>query len=169
MSPAISSGSTACSLRGKLLIVSSYSGLGMTRLSFPQGVCHQSKDEAKLKGRWRNLLINRKRHPRRPVLDSVQNAHIVPPGQLCNKLLHNWFLRPGLFQGTHVLEASGAEALDARKLVLEIMGKPVDNPGTPTLCSLFGEDIPANRPIEENQLAIDRERSTKLCGKDASF
>lgn len=67
--------------------------------------------------------------PGRPVLDSVKNAHIVLPGQLCNKLLHNWFLRPGLCQGTHVFEASGAEALDARKLVLQIMGKPVDNPG----------------------------------------
>ena len=67
--------------------------------------------------------------PRRPVLDSVQNAYIVPPGQLCNKLLHNWFLRPGLCQGTHVFEASGAEALDARKLVLQIMGKPVYDPG----------------------------------------
>ena len=49
------------------------------------------------------------------------------------------------------------------------MGKPVDYPGTPTLCSLLGEDIPANRPIEENQLAIDRERSTNLGGTDASF
>jgi hypothetical protein len=107
--------------------------------------------------------------PRRPVLDSVQNPHIVPPGQLCNKLLHNWFLRPGLCQGTHVLEASGAEALDARKLVLQIMGKPVDNPGTPTLCSLLGEDIPSNRPIKEHQLAIDRECSPNLRGTDASF
>jgi hypothetical protein len=107
--------------------------------------------------------------PRRPVLDSVQNAHIVPPGQLCNKLLHNWFLRPGLCQGTHVLEASGAEALDAGKLILQIMGKPVDNPGTPTFCSLLGEDIPSNRLIEEHQLAIDRERSTNLGGPDASF
>jgi hypothetical protein len=49
------------------------------------------------------------------------------------------------------------------------MGKPVDNPGTPTLCSLLGEDIPSYRPIEENQLAIDRERSTNLCGTDASL
>ena len=107
--------------------------------------------------------------PRRPVLDSVKNAHIVPPGQLCNKLLHNWFLRPGLCQGTHVLEASGAAALDGRKLVLEITGKPVDNPGTLTLCSLLGEDIPSYRPIEENQLAIDRERNTNPDGTDASF
>jgi hypothetical protein len=82
--------------------------------------------------------------------------------------LHNWLLRPGLCQGTHVLEASGAEALDARKLVLEITGKPVDNPGTPTLCSLLGQDIPSYR-LEENQLAIDRERSTNLGGTDASF
>jgi hypothetical protein len=107
--------------------------------------------------------------PRRPVLDSVQNAHIVPPRQLCNKLLHNWFIRPSLGQSTHVLEASRAEALDARKLILEIMGKPVDNPGTPTLGSLPGEDIPANRPIKEHQLAIDRERGTNLGGTDASF
>ena len=107
--------------------------------------------------------------PRRPVLDSVQNPHIVPPGQLCNKLLHNWFLRPGLGQSTHVLEASRAEPLDARKLILEIMGKPVDNLGTPTLCFLPGEDIPANGPIEENQLAIDGERSTNLGDTDASF
>jgi hypothetical protein len=107
--------------------------------------------------------------PRRPVFDSIQNTDIVPPGQLCNKLLHNCFFRPGLGQGTHVLEASGAEALDARKLILEIMGKPVDNPGTPTLGSLPGEDIPANRPIKEHQLAIDRERGTNLGGTDASF
>ncbi|MDX6461121.1 MAG: hypothetical protein QOE55_4818, partial [Acidobacteriaceae bacterium] len=49
------------------------------------------------------------------------------------------------------------------------MGKPVDNPGTPTLRSLLGEDIPSYRPIEENQLAIDRERSSYLGGPDASF
>jgi hypothetical protein len=30
--------------------------------------------------------------PRRPILDAIQNAHVVPPGQLCNKLLHNLFL-----------------------------------------------------------------------------
>jgi hypothetical protein len=49
------------------------------------------------------------------------------------------------------------------------MGKPVDHLGTPTLCSLPGEDIPANGPIQENQLAIDREGSTNLGGTNASF
>ena len=53
--------------------------------------------------------------PRRPVLDPVQNPQIVPPGQLCNKLLHNCLFRPGLSQGTHVLEVSGAEAFDCQE------------------------------------------------------
>jgi len=93
----------------------------------------------------------------------------VSPGQLCNKLLHNCFLRPSLSQSPHVLQASRAEPLDARKLILAIMGQPVDHPRSPTLGSLPGEDIAANRPIEEHQLAIDRERSTNLGGTDASL
>jgi hypothetical protein len=82
--------------------------------------------------------------PRRPILDAIQNAHVVPPGQLCNKLLHNCFFWPGLRQGAHILQISGAEALDVGKLILEIMGQPVDHTGTPNLGSLPSEDIPAN-------------------------
>ena len=93
----------------------------------------------------------------------------MSPGQLCNKLLHNCFLRPSLSQSPHVLQASRAEPLDARKLILAIMGQPVDHPRSPTLGSLPGEDIAANRPIEEHQLAIDRECSPNLGGMNASF
>ena len=49
------------------------------------------------------------------------------------------------------------------------MGKTVDNPGTPTLGSLPGENIPANGPIKEHQLAVDRERGPNLGGPDAAL
>jgi hypothetical protein len=67
--------------------------------------------------------------PRRPVFDSIQNTHMVPPGQLCNKVMHNRFFRSGLGQGANILQDSGAKALGAEKLILEIVGQPVDYPG----------------------------------------
>jgi hypothetical protein len=45
------------------------------------------------------------------------------------------------------LRLLGAESLDTRKLILQITGKPIDNPRTPTFCSLPCEDIPADGPI----------------------
>jgi hypothetical protein len=67
------------------------------------------------------------------VLDPVQNAHIVPPGQLCNKLLHNVSSGLGLGQRTHVAEVPRAEPFDSRRLSLQIPSEPVDNLAAPLL------------------------------------
>jgi hypothetical protein len=44
------------------------------------------------------------------VFEAVEQDHVVPPGQLCSKLLHNWLLDPGLGERPHVFETSWAEA-----------------------------------------------------------
>jgi hypothetical protein len=103
------------------------------------------------------------------VLDPVENSKIVSPGQLCNELLHNWLVWRGFSQRSHILKAPQAEALDPRELVLEIVGQSVDHPGPPSLGPLPGEDVPPDRPVEQNQLAVDGERGPNLGAPDAGF
>ena len=40
------------------------------------------------------------------ILDEIQNADVVTPGQLCNSLLHNWPSRPTLSESPHIFEVS---------------------------------------------------------------
>lgn len=57
------------------------------------------------------------------VLDPVQNPEIVAPGQFCNELLQNLRLRPRFSQRTHIAEVARTEALDSRKLGLQIVSQ----------------------------------------------
>ena len=47
------------------------------------------------------------------------------------------------------------------------MGEAFDDPGSPALASLPGEDIPADRPLEEHQLPVDGQRRPDLSAADA--
>lgn len=42
-------------------------------------------------------------------VETVKQAQIVAPGDLCNKLMHKCLVRPGLREGPHVLEVASAE------------------------------------------------------------
>src|ERR1700722_5524701 len=94
---------------------------------------------------------------------------MVTPWQLCSNLLHNWFVRPYRGEGPHVLQRTQAETLDPGELVLEIVRQPVDHPGAPSLGSLPGEDVPPDRPVQEDQLPVDGQRGPYLGAPDTGF
>jgi hypothetical protein len=101
-------------------------------------------------------------------LNSVQRARVVSPGQLCNNLLHKLLVPPRLREAPHVLEVANAKALRNQGIPFPDPGKPINDFGSPTLCLLGGENIPANRPIEHDQFSIDGEAGTKLRGATRS-
>ncbi len=47
------------------------------------------------------------------------------------------------------------------------MGKPIDDLRSPSLASLPAQDVPADRPIEQDQLAVDGESGTHLSAANA--
>jgi hypothetical protein len=49
------------------------------------------------------------------------------------------------------------------------MGESVDHPGAPALSSLPGEDVPADRPVEQDQLAANGEGGPDLSVLDAAL
>jgi hypothetical protein len=59
---------------------------------------------------------------------------------------------------------ANATALRNQGIPFPDPGKPIKDFGSPTLCLLAGENIPANRPIEHDQFSIDGEAGTKLRG-----
>ena len=99
----------------------------------------------------------------------VEQDHMMTPGQLCSKLLHNWLVGPGRGKRPHVLEASCAETLDAGKLSLQVMCQPLDNLGAPALGILASEDLPAYPPVEEDQFPAHGKGGANLGGADAGF
>ncbi len=46
---------------------------------------------------------------------------MVTPRQFCSKLLQNWLVRPSLREGPHITKVTGTEALDTRKLGLQVL------------------------------------------------
>ena len=52
------------------------------------------------------------------VLKTLQQDDVVSPGNLGNKLLHHWLIRPGGGELLHVLQVAGAEAFHLRELGL---------------------------------------------------
>jgi len=86
----------------------------------------------------------------------IEDANVVPPGNLSNSLLDECFVRPGLRESPHVEQVGSGEALDIRKFVMEIVRKPLDNLGAPPGLLLALQNIAAEPPIEQNQLAVDR-------------
>ena len=93
----------------------------------------------------------------------------MAPGQFCNELLQNLLLRPSLGQRTHVTEVPWAEPFDSRELSLQIMSQPVDNLAAPLLGRKPLAQVPADRPIEEDQLPVHGEGGPDLGGPDAAF
>jgi len=97
----------------------------------------------------------------------VQQARVTPPGQLCNNLLHKWLVPPRFCEGPHVLEVANAEAFHTRKLHSQILCEPVNDFGSPTLRLLAGKNIPANRPVQQDQFSINGEAGPKLRRADS--
>jgi len=92
--------------------------------------------------------------PLLPVLELVEQHPQMPPGQKCHKLWHYFGVGPGLGQAAHVLQVAGAVAFDSGKLLLQVGAEPINDPGTPALGLLAGQDLASNGPIEQDQLPL---------------
>jgi hypothetical protein len=82
--------------------------------------------------------------PSRLICEAVEQNHMVPPGQLCSKLLHNWLLGPGPGERPHIFETARAEALDPGKLRLQILGQPIDDLSAPPFRLLLVPGLATN-------------------------
>ena len=103
------------------------------------------------------------------ILDPVQDTDIVAPGQFCNELLQNLIVGPSLGQRTHVTEVPRAEPFYSRELSLQILSEAVDNLASPLLSRKPLAQVPADRPIEEDELPVHGKSGLHLGGPDATL
>ena len=92
------------------------------------------------------------------LVDLLEEADVVAPRDLCNDLLHNFLVWPGLREAPHVLEVAAGEPLAVGELLPEVGGELVDHLRPPREPVLPLEDVPADRPVEEDELAVHGER-----------
>ena len=67
----------------------------------------------------------------------------MAPRNLCNSLLHKFFLGPSLGESSHVLEIAGRKALHLREGFLQIHRQTVYDLGAPVLPALAEPECPA--------------------------
>jgi hypothetical protein len=91
----------------------------------------------------------------------------MTPRQKCHKLWHYFRIGPGLGQTPHILQVPGTVLFDSRKLVLEVGAQPVDHPSTPAFGLLADQDLPSDRPVEQDQLPAHGKGSPQLSGTNA--
>src|SRR5579875_451818 len=99
----------------------------------------------------------------------VQDADIMTPWNLCNKLLHNWLLAPGCGERAHIFQVPRREAFHLGERALQIRRQAVDYFRAPVLALLPREDFAPDLPIEQHQLAINSNRRPELSGLDAAL
>lgn len=78
----------------------------------------------------------------------------MTPGQMCNKLLHDFFGRECLGKGTLYFRFRG-ERPSFGKIAPKVCCQPIDHASSPSLRRLAGKDVAADAPIEENQFPVD--------------
>jgi hypothetical protein len=83
--------------------------------------------------------------------------------------LQNLLVRPSLGQRTHVAEVPRAEPFDSGKLSLQIPSEPVDNLAAPLLSHKALAQVPADRPIKEDQLPVYGKSGLHLGCPDATL
>ena len=93
----------------------------------------------------------------------------MPPGQLSNSLLDNLRIRPRLRKGAHVEQVGPGEALHFGKGIAQIHREPLNHLGSPALAPLALEDVAADLPVEQHQLAADAAGRPLLRLVDADF
>ena len=105
------------------------------------------------------------------VLDPVEQRAYCGPRAILQQAVAQSPARARPRPKTAYTEDSRAEALDAGKLVLQIVGQPLDNLGAPASGAriLAREDLSADRPVEEDQFPAHGKGGANLGGADAGF
>jgi len=91
------------------------------------------------------------------VFEFGQKDQVVPPGQLCNSLLHNWEVGPSLGKGAHVHEIGTGEPLYLRKSRVQILGQASNDLIPPALLGLPDQNILPRLPVEFDQFPVYRQ------------
>jgi hypothetical protein len=73
-------------------------------------------------------------------------------------LLHDTRIRPGFGHGAHVLEAAGREALHLGEGLPQIARESIDDLAAPAELGLSRQEVAADAPVEEHQLAVGLQR-----------
>ena len=99
----------------------------------------------------------------------VQQRQLVIPGQLCKHRLHKLRIRPCLGKSAHVLQIAGRKPLHVGKGGAQILRQPLDHLGAPPLACLPRQNVAPDLPVQQHQLAVDRQRGALLGGVDAAL
>ena len=78
--------------------------------------------------------------------------------------LHNCLVRPVLREGAHVFEVPARQALGFRKRSAQVGGEAIDHLGAPTGLLLARQDVAADAPVQEHELAVHGERGLHARG-----
>jgi hypothetical protein len=70
-------------------------------------------------------------------------------------------ISPGGGKLAHVVDVAARQPCHLRELGTEVGGETVDDLGAPTLVLLAREDLPADTPVELDQLLVDGKRGTQ--------
>ena len=89
------------------------------------------------------------------IRDTVEESTVVPPGQFGNGPLHNCRIWPSPSQIPHVPKVPGGKPPEVRKLSPQISCQSGDDPGSPALISLALKQLPADPPVQEDEVAVD--------------
>ena len=97
------------------------------------------------------------------IRELVQQSGIVPPRNLCNRLLHKFIARIGRRKLRHIFQVSHRVAGGVWKRHFNVGGKIFNKFVAP--CLVLVDDL-ADGVIENQQLTIDADRCTVLCCAD---
>jgi hypothetical protein len=98
------------------------------------------------------------KHARGRLADLVEDPHEVAPRDARDALLHEPCVRPGFGHRAHVLEVPGREALHLRESPPQIARESVDDLAAPADLGLSRQEVAADAPVEEHQLAVGLQR-----------
>ena len=91
---------------------------------------------------------------------------LCPPRDLSNSLLDDCLLGPCLGERAHVHEVRPGEAAEIREHLAQVMREALDDLAAPSPSGLAIEDVPADLPVEPEQLGVDGQRGTLLGSVD---
>jgi hypothetical protein len=103
------------------------------------------------------------------LIESLQQADIMTPEQLCKKLLHDCLVRPRLGEDPHIFQVPRGEAAHVRKIPAQVAGQTISHSCPPTLRGLPNQDIAADLPIQQDQFLVDADSGAQPRVADPSF
>lgn len=74
----------------------------------------------------------------------IEDADVMTPRNLSNKLLDNWLVRPRLRKSPHVEQVGSGKALHLWELGTQVLRQPVNHFGPPAFLILTRKNLPSD-------------------------